>query len=102
MLLPALGLHGDQWTRSFSLVFRYDCVFGLRGRSGGGHAVQRLEHEQGTHVSPKISGTDDFTRMLAPESHFYSPFSWAALALKVSEKLGVHVALSSDLKRGIR
>lgn len=30
-----------------------------------------------------------------------SPFSWAALALKVSEKLGVHVALSSDLIRGL-
>lgn len=87
MLLPALGLHGAQRTHSFFLVFRHDCVFGLRGRSGGGHLVQRLEHEEGTHISLKISGTDDFTRTLAPESHFCSPFSGAALALKVSEKL---------------
>lgn len=91
-----------QWTRSFSLVFRHDCMFGLRGRSGGGHAAQTWEHEQGTQVSPKTSGTDDSSRTLTPESHSCSPFSWAALALSVSEKLGVRIALSSDFKKGIR
>lgn len=80
-----------QWTRSFSLVFRHDCVWAP--------GQVWWEHEQGTQISPKTSGTDDFSRTLTRES-LCSPFSWAALALSVREA-GVHIALSSDVIRGL-